>query len=90
MSAFQEPNVLGEFFVKLIQSGVVQHIRHIFSYLFELVVDRAGFGFRAVIQAKSATGENFVAIYCSYNITNGALEGFLVQVKTPGRAFEGE
>lgn len=90
MSAFQEPNFFAEFFVKLVKFGIVQHSRHVFSDLFELVVDRAGFGFRAVIQAESAAGEDLVTIDGSYNISDGALEGFFIQVKAAGGTFEGE
>lgn len=90
MSAFQESNVFTEFFVKLVQFGVVQHLRHVFPDFLEFVVDRAGLGFRAVIQAESAAGEDFVAVDGFYNIGDGALKGFFIQVKAPGGAFEGE
>ena len=90
MSAFQEANFFAKFFVKLVQFGVVQHIRHVFPDFLEFVVDRAGLGFRAVIQAESAAGEDLVAVYGSYNIGDRALKGLFIQVKAAGGAFEGE
>ncbi len=78
-----------QLFVELAQLGLFQHGKNVFPYLFKLMMDRAGAGFRAFLQSQPAARKYLVPIYRLYHIRQAALAGGSVQVKPAIRPFYG-
>lgn len=81
LSSFQVEQAVDQFGVEFADGGIGEEVGYAVADFFELVVEGAGVGFGALLEAQGAAGEEVIAVESFDDFAQGTVQGFGFEVE---------